>query len=537
MLLAIFIPMLGGMAALFIALAIYSRRQAKREESGEKSRQEKPASSNPRRSSVGGATGNSSQHSELSKSGAVIVEAGSGTTKFVDVAGCDEAKDELSEVVDYLSQPDVFKNLGVRMPKGLLLVGPPGNGKTLLAKAVAGEANVTFISMSGSQFVEMFVGIGAARVRDLFKEARARSPAIVFIDEIDAIGRKRSSGAYSGNDEREATLNQLLIELDGFVGTEGLVVIAATNRVDILDPALVRAGRFDRQVLVDLPNREGREEIFRIHTKGKRLHDLVSMSELSRLTPGFSGADIEGACNEAATIAARRVLRDPSVSSMSGDERESFTKIKVADFAEGIDRVQMGVARTKRAKALTHEQLYNTAVHEVGHAWIADKLQPDCSVAKITVLPRSQAMGYTMVLPNDDPVNHTEKQMRGQIATLLAGRIAQEIILEVSDTGASDDFKRASRLAYDMVTRYGMSALGIIPALSAGSLESNEVALSISENLKQSIEQEVREILEYCQQEVREIILRDRDAIILVAQELAIKETLLADQWRALKSA
>ena len=525
MLLAIFIPMLGGMAALFIALAFYSRRQAKREKSEEKAPQEKPVSVN------------SPQHIKLSKSGAVIVEAGIGTTKFVDVAGCDEAKDELSEVVDYLRQPDVFKDLGVRLPKGLLLVGPPGNGKTLLAKAVAGEANATFISMSGSQFVEMFVGIGAARVRDLFKEARTRAPAILFIDEIDAIGRKRSSGAYTGNDEREATLNQLLVELDGFVETENLVVIAATNRIDILDPALIRAGRFDRQILVDLPNREGREAIFRIHTKGKRLHNLVSLTELSRLTPGFSGADIEGACNEAATIAARRVLRDPSVKSMSDDERESITKIKISDFAEGIDRVQMGVARTKRAKALTQEQLYNTAVHEVGHAWIADQLQPDFSVAKITVLPRSQAMGYTMILPNIEPVGHTEKQMRGQIATLLAGRIAQEIILEVSDTGASDDFKRASRLAYDMVTRYGMSALGILAALSAGSLESTEVALSLSENLKQSIEHEVREILEQCRQEVLKIILRDRDAIIRVAQELAIKETLLADQWKALKNA
>lgn len=532
LLLAIFLPMLGGMAALFIGLAIYSRRQAKAK--AEQNAHEQPATSATQNSKNGNQS-SASLHSELSKSGAVIIEAGTGKTKFADVAGCDEAKEELKEVVDYLQNPELFKGLGVRMPKGLLLIGPPGNGKTLLAKAVAGEANATFISMSGSQFVEMYVGIGAARVRDLFKEARNKKPAIVFIDEIDAIGRKRSSGAYSSNDEREASLNQLLIELDGFVETEGLVVIAATNRVDILDPALIRSGRFDRQILVDLPTREGREAIFAIHTKGKPLAPTVSLAELSRLTPGFSGADIEGSCNEAATVAARRLLRHPSFATMTDIERRRLGQIGIADFAEGIDRVQMGVARTKRAKALTPKQIYNTSVHEIGHAWIADELQEGYNVAKITVLPRSQAMGYTMILPDEDPVGYSEEQLKAQIATLLAGRIAQEVILGVADTGASDDFKRATRLAFEMVTSYGMSPLGTTAALSSGSMDNSETALAISESLKCSIEGQVRTIIEACRQKVKEIIERDKEAIIKASKILAEKETILSQQWKALK--
>lgn len=533
LLLAIFIPMLCGMAALFIGLSLHSRKKAKLESEQQAAGQNSPASTSSSRKN--GNNSSASQHSELSKSGAYILEPGKGTTKFSDVAGCEEAKEELQEVVDYLKNPDVFKGLGVRMPKGLLLIGPPGNGKTLLAKAVAGEANATFMSMSGSQFVEMFVGIGAARVRDLFKEARGRKPAIVFIDEIDAIGRKRSSGAYNGNDEREASLNQMLVELDGFVETEGLVVLAATNRVDILDPALIRSGRFDRQILVDVPTREGREAIFGIHTKGKPLAATVSLAELSRITPGFSGADIEGACNEAATVAARRVLRHPSFASMTDIERRKLGQIGITDFAEGIDRVQMGVARTKRAKALTPAQIYNTAVHEVGHAWIADELQKDYTVGKITVLPRSQAMGYTMVLPDSEPVGYTADQMRAQICTLLAGRIAQEVVFGIADTGASDDFKRATRLAYDMVTSYGMSGLGIVGALGGGSLESTETALAVSETFKCQVEIETRKIIDECRQKVFEIIERDKEPLIAVSKILAEKETILAEEWSALK--
>ncbi|MDQ5934347.1 MAG: cell division protease FtsH [Cyanobacteriota bacterium erpe_2018_sw_21hr_WHONDRS-SW48-000092_B_bin.40] len=512
-------PMLLGMAALFIALAIHSRK-ATQAGSPPGVVAYKTA---PQRGSSGGP--NSSQ---MSKSGALVLEAGVCKTRFEDVAGCDEAKDELQEIVQYLLEPGIFQEMGAKIPKGVLLVGPPGTGKTLLAKAVAGEAKATFMSISGPNFVEMFVGIGAARVRDLFEQARKNIPCIIFIDEIDAVGRKRSN-APNSNDERENTLNQLLVELDGFAEVTGIVVIAATNRLDILDPALIRPGRFDRHINVDLPDRSGREAIFAVHSRNKPLAANVSVKDLARLTPGFSGADIEAVCNEAATVAARRILKLAAAASENVPDKE----ILPADFDEGLLRVQVGVALGTRNKALSKEQLLNTAVHEVGHGWVSEALDGGFPVNRITILSRGGSLGHTAALPENEQQGMTREQILARISVLLAGRIAQEEILGVVDTGAQDDFRRVSALARQFVIQFGMSDLGPAAALAGDTAE----GLSrLGPRLSDEVDSEIRQLIQSCTKVAKEIVRSNNVPMKALAQMLVEKETMLRDEWQFAKA-
>ncbi|MGA1726510.1 MAG: ATP-dependent zinc metalloprotease FtsH, partial [Burkholderiaceae bacterium] len=362
---------------------------------------------------------------------------------FADVAGCDEAKEETKEVVDFLKDPQRFQKLGGRIPRGLLLVGPPGTGKTLLAKGIAGEAKVPFFSISGSDFVEMFVGVGAARVRDMFEQAKKNAPCIIFIDEIDAVGRQRGAGLGGGNDEREQTLNQMLVEMDGFDTNLGVIVIAATNRPDILDGALLRPGRFDRQVYVQLPDIRGREQILHVHMRKVPAGNDVDAAVIARGTPGMSGADLANLCNEAALMAARRSAR----------------VVEMQDFEKAKDKILMGPER--RSMVMPEEERRNTAYHEAGHALIG-KLLPKCDpVHKVTIIPRGRALGVTMSLPERDRYSYDREYMLNQIAMLFGGRIAEEVFMEQLTTGASNDFERATQIARDMVMRYGMSdALG-----------------------------------------------------------------------------
>ena len=432
---------------------------------------------------------------------------------FKDVAGIEEAKEELQEIVEYLKEPQKFQKLGGRIPKGVLLMGPPGTGKTLLARAIAGEANVPFFSISGSDFVEMFVGVGASRVRDLFEQGKKNAPCIIFIDEIDAVGRHRGAGLGGGHDEREQTLNQLLVEMDGFESNEGVILLAATNRPDVLDPALLRPGRFDRQVVVSLPDIKGREGILKVHVRRIPLADDVNVPVLARGTPGFSGAQLANMVNEAALIAARQ-------------NRKAVT---MADFEEAKDKVLMG--KERKSMVMNEDEKRNTAYHEAGHALVAYMLPESDPLHKVTIIPRGRALGVTMQLPEEDKYNYTREYMEASIAILLAGRIAEELVLGSMTTGASNDLERVTNLARKMVCEWGMSSeLG---PLTFGKKEEQiflgrEIAQhqDYSEDTAIKIDKEVRRIVMEGYSRAKQILEENRDALVRLAEALLEYETL-----------
>ena len=436
---------------------------------------------------------------------------------FKDVAGLTEEKQEVEELIDFLKNPKKFQKLGARIPKGVLLVGPPGTGKTLLAKAVAGEANVPFFYISGSDFVELFVGVGASRVRDMFKEAKRSAPCLIFIDEIDAVGRQRGTGLGGGHDEREQTLNQLLTEMDGFGENEGIIIIAATNRPDVLDPALLRPGRFDRQVTINLPDAKGREAILKVHAKNKILDKSVKLENLSQRTPGFSGADLENLLNEAALLAVRR---DKQAISMD-------------EIDEATDRVLMGPAKTSRK--ITDKEKKLVSLHEAGHAVIGIKLEDANEVHKITIIPRGMAGGYTMMLPKEEKmVVLTKKELLAEITGLLGGRVSEEMFLGEISTGASDDFKKATNIARSMVTEYGMSDLGPMQyEQQSGSVflgRDYGKSKNFSDQVALEIDRETRKIIEECYEKSKEIIGKNKDLIMLLSDALMKYETLTKEQ-------
>ncbi|MEJ5294138.1 MAG: ATP-dependent zinc metalloprotease FtsH [Fimbriimonadales bacterium] len=440
---------------------------------------------------------------------------------FDDVAGVDEAKQELAEIVDYLKNTRKYQALGAKIPKGVLLLGPPGCGKTLLARAVAGEAGVPFFHISGSDFVEMFVGVGAARVRDLFETAKANRPALIFIDEIDAVGRLRGAGLGGGHDEREQTLNQLLVEMDGFDPNQGIIVIAATNRADILDPALLRPGRFDRHIVVDPPDVEGRKKILEVHTKGKPLAPDVNLEVLAKRTPGFTGADLANLVNEAALLAARR----------------NKTRITMDEFEEAIDRVIAGPQR--RSRVVDEKERLVVAFHEVGHALVGELLPEAEPVHKISILPRGMALGYTIQMPERDRYLYTKSALLDRITALLGGRVAEEIVFGEVGTGAQDDLKRATELARAMVTEFGMSEkLGPLtfgrrhgsPFLGRDLMEDR----NYSEQIAYEIDQEVRRIIEQCYQRAKEILSQRRETMDRIVQVLLEREHLNREEFLAL---
>src|SRR5438067_2839064 len=451
------------------------------------------------------------------KSKARMMDETNNTVTFSDVAGCDEAKEETKEVVDFLKDPQKFQKLGGRIPRGLLLVGPPGTGKTLLAKAIAGEAKVPFFSISGSDFVEMFVGVGAARVRDMFENAKKNAPCIIFIDEIDAVGRQRGAGLGGGNDEREQTLNQMLVEMDGFETNLGVIVVAATNRPDILDAALLRPGRFDRQVYVTLPDIRGREQILNVHMRKVPLATDVKAELIARGTPGMSGADLANLCNEAALMAARRNAR----------------VVEMQDFEKAKDKIIMGPER--KSMVMPEEERRNTAYHEGGHA-IIGKLLPKCDpVHKVTIIPRGRALGVTMSLPEKDRYSYDREYMLNQIAMLFGGRIAEEVFMNQMTTGASNDFERATHLARDMVMRYGMSdALGpMVYAENEGEVflgRSVTKTTNISEQTMQKVDLEVRRIIDEQYSLARKLIEDNCDKMHAMAKALLEWETIDAEQ-------
>ena len=438
-------------------------------------------------------------------------------TTFEDVAGADEEKEELSEIVAFLKEPRKFNDLGARIPKGVLLVGPPGTGKTLLARAVAGEANVPFFSISGSDFVEMYVGVGASRVRDLFEQAKKNSPAIIFIDEIDAVGRHRGAGMGGGHDEREQTLNQLLVEMDGFDGNSNVIVIAATNRPDVLDPALLRPGRFDRQVVVPLPDIRGREQILAVHMKKIPAGPDVDSAILARGTPGFSGADLANLVNEAALFAARRNGR----------------VVTMADFENAKDKIMMGAER--RAMVMSEDEKKNTAYHESGHALVARLLPESDPVHKVTIIPRGRALGLTMQLPEMDRYAYNRQYLLTRIAILFGGRIAEEVFMHQMTTGASNDFERATQLARDMVTRYGMSErMGpMVYAENEGEVflgRSVTKTTHVSERTMQAVDEEVRRIIDEQYALARKLIEENQDKMHAMAHALLEWETIDKEQ-------
>ena len=446
-------------------------------------------------------------------------DGGNTAVTFADVAGAQEEKQELQELVDFLKEPQKFIDLGARIPKGVLLVGPPGTGKTLLARAVAGEAGVKFLSISGSDFVELYVGVGASRVRDLFDQAKKESPAIVFIDEIDAVGRQRGAGLGGGHDEREQTLNQLLVEMDGFAANEGVIVLAATNRQDILDPALLRPGRFDRQVYVGRPDMRGREEILRVHTRKKPLADDVDLKEIARQTTGFTGADLENLMNESALLAARK----------------DQPYITLADVQESVIKVIAGPEKKSQVKLEEDKRI--TAYHEAGHAVVSRALPTQDPVHQITIVPRGDAAGMTINRPQEDRDHVTRQRLAETLSTLLGGRCAEETALGFVCTGAVSDLQRATQIARDMVTKYGMSRNLGHAAFTSGHDEvfigrSMAQAKPYSEQTAALIDQEVKELLDEAYARCREILKRDRDKLELVAQFLLEHETMDARQFQ-----
>ncbi|ANR71769.1 cell division protein FtsH, partial [Selenomonas sp. oral taxon 126] len=440
---------------------------------------------------------------------------------FADVAGADEAKQELEEVVEFLKTPEKFNDLGARIPKGVLLFGPPGTGKTLLAKAVAGEAGVQFFTISGSDFVEMFVGVGASRVRDLFEQAKKAAPCIVFIDEIDAVGRQRGAGLGGGHDEREQTLNQLLVEMDGFASNEGIIIIAATNRPDVLDPALLRPGRFDRQIVVDKPDVRGREAILKVHTKGKPIADDVNLDVLARRTPGFTGADLSNLVNEAALLAARR------------DKK----KIYMAEMEEAIERVLAGPER--KSHVMTEEEKRLTAYHEGGHTLVGLLLEHADPVHKVTIIPRGRAGGYMLSLPKEDRSYRTRSELFDRIKVALGGRVAEEVVLGEISTGASSDIQQATQIIRSMIMQYGMS--DTIGPIAYGE-ENHQVFLgrdfnrdrNYSEEVAGEIDREVRRYIEEAYEACRVIITENREKLDLIANALLERETLNASELEEL---
>jgi cell division protease FtsH len=451
------------------------------------------------------------------KSKARMLDESTNTVTFADVAGCEEAKEEVSELVEFLRDPSKFQKLGGRIPRGVLMVGNPGTGKTLLARAIAGEAKVPFFSISGSDFVEMFVGVGAARVRDMFEQAKKHAPCIVFIDEIDAVGRQRGAGLGGGNDEREQTLNQLLVEMDGFEGTMGVIVIAATNRPDVLDPALLRPGRFDRQVVVPLPDIRGREEILKVHMRKVPLAPDVKPDIIARGTPGFSGADLANLVNEAALFAAR------------GNKR----LVDMDDFERAKDKIMMGAER--RSMVMPEEERRNTAYHEAGHTIVARLLPKTDPVHKVTIIPRGRALGVTMQLPEHDRYSQDRDRLLNIIAVLFGGRIAEEIFMQQMTTGAANDFERATDLARRMVTHWGMSdELGtMVYGENEGEIflgRSITTHKNVSEATMQKVDQEIRRIIDTQYRLARKLIEENRDKVEALAKALLEMETLDADQ-------
>ncbi|ALO37880.1 ATP-dependent zinc metalloprotease FtsH [Alcaligenes faecalis] len=451
------------------------------------------------------------------KSRARLLDENTNPVTFADVAGCDEAKEDVQELVDFLRDPTRFQRLGGRIPRGILMVGSPGTGKTLLARAIAGEAKVPFFSISGSDFVEMFVGVGASRVRDMFETAKKQSPCIIFIDEIDAVGRQRGAGLGGGNDEREQTLNQLLVEMDGFETGQGVLVIAATNRPDVLDPALLRPGRFDRQVVVGLPDIRGREQILKVHMRKVPLAPNVDAVVLARGTPGFSGADLANLVNEAALFAARRNGRT----------------VDMQDFERAKDKIIMGAER--RTMIMPEEERRNTAYHEAGHALVACMLPKTDPVHKVTIIPRGRALGVTMQLPEGDRYSMDKERLLNMIAVLFGGRIAEEVFMNQMTTGASNDFERATQIARDIVTRYGMTdSLGpVVYAENEGEVflgRSVTKTTHVSEATMQKVDSEIRKIIDEQYAVARKLIEDNSDKMHAMAKALLEWETIDADQ-------
>ena len=468
---------------------------------------------------------------------------------FKDVAGAEEAKQELMEIVSYLSNPGRLKRLGGKAPSGVLLIGDPGNGKTLLAKAVAGEAGAEFHEISGSAFVEMFVGVGARRVRDFFQKGREKRPAVIFIDEIDAVGRQRGTGVGGGNDEREQTLNQILVEMDGFNDNEGIIFMAATNRPDILDPALTRPGRFGLHILVDAPDKHGRIGILKVHSRNKKLAEGIELDVIAANTPGFSGAQLAELMNESARVANRRIDREIEklvAGGMSKSEAAAKVpeKITMEDLDEAADRVQMGPAKEGRAKRMSRLDMLNTAVHELGHAWVSqDAFEREMGgdpVTKITIVPRARALGYTMAMPSSDRYGMTDSMLKARIRMALGGRVAQEVFLNTVDTGASNDFKQVWNIATKMVTELGMSKLGPIcigdgggnPFLGRQLANNHQVGPALSDK----IDEEVRRIIDECYHEVVAMLKRDAECFMKVVDVLMEKETILGPEFVKLRN-
>jgi cell division protease FtsH len=467
------------------------------------------------------AQGTNNQAMSFGKSRARMFLGNKTVVTFQDVAGVDEAKQELTEVVEFLKYPEKFNSLGARIPRGVLLVGPPGTGKTLLARAVAGEAGVPFFSISGSEFVEMFVGVGASRVRDLFEQAKRNSPCIVFVDEIDAVGRQRGAGLGGSHDEREQTLNQILVEMDGFDTNTNVIVVAATNRPDVLDPALLRPGRFDRQVVLDRPDIKGRKEILNVHIKGKPLDKTVDVEALAKRSPGFSGADLANLVNEAAILAARRNKKS----------------IGMAEFNEAIDRVVAGPER--RSRIITEEEKEIIAYHEGGHA-VVQRVLPKCDpVTKVTIVSRGMALGYTMSLPQEDRYLHSKSEFEDKIAGMLGGNVAETLVFGDTTTGSSNDIEKATNLARAMVTQYGMSEK--LGPLAFGKKEEmvflgREISeqRNYSDEVAAKIDAEVREIIDRAYDRAREALTTHRDVLDRLAARLIEKETIEHEEFEAL---
>ena len=466
---------------------------------------------------MGGGAGGKNGPMSFGKSKAKMLSEDQIKVTFADVAGCDEAKQEVVEIVDFLKDPAKFKRLGATIPRGVLMVGPPGTGKTLLAKAIAGEAKVPFFSISGSDFVEMFVGVGASRVRDMFEQAKRHAPCIIFIDEIDAVGRHRGSGTGGGHDEREQTLNQMLVEMDGFEGNEGVIVIAATNRVDVLDKALLRPGRFDRQVMVGLPDIRGREQILNVHLKKLPSVTGVDVKILARGTPGFSGAQLANLVNEAALFAARR----------------NKNTVDMHDFEDAKDKIYMGPER--KSMVSREEERRATAYHEAGHAIVAEILPGTDPVHKVTIMPRGWALGVTWQLPEQDQTSHYKDKMLNELSILFGGRIAEEIFINRMSTGASNDFERATKMARAMVTKYGMSdALGVMvyEDENQSGFFGNVGSRTISEATQQKVDEEVRRILDEQYTVARNILENNKDIVHAMVKALMEWETIDRDQIR-----